>query len=363
MIPADLGHDTAALRLETPRFSWNDSPMGRAIRAFDWSTTPLGPISGWSVSLLTSVRIMLGQSHAACMFWGPDLTMLYNDAYAPVLGRKEARALGQPFRRIWADVWNDVKPLVDQTLSGRGTYSEEMRLIMTRNGFDEETFWTFSYSPLHDDDGVVAGLMNVTVDVTALVQARRNQQVMQEELLHRIKNILSVTSTVVSSSLRNAETIQEARDSVGARIMALAKAQGLFTGLGDSADITEVMARSIGAHLVGNDRIRLSGPSVPLSSQQAVGLSLALYELATNAAKYGALASPQGAVDLSWSVEGDHFGLDWQESGGAAVEAPTREGFGSRLVNQIVPAYFDGEGLAEYLPQGLHYRLRGRLTP
>ncbi|CAM3158212.1 PAS domain-containing sensor histidine kinase [Paracoccus nototheniae] len=337
--------------------------MARAIRAHDWSATPLGPMSGWSASLMAAVRMMLGQRHATSMFWGPDLILLYNDAYAPVLGRKESGALGQPFRRIWSDVWNDVRPLVDQTLSGHGTFSEEMRLVMTRNGYDEETFWTFSYGPLYDDDGTVAGLMNITVDMTTLVQARRDQQIMQEELLHRIKNILSVTSTVVSSSLRNAETIQEARDSVGARIMALARAQGLFTGLGDSADITEVMARSIGAHLAGNDRIRLSGPSVPLSSQQAVGLSLALYELATNAAKYGALATPDGAVDVSWSVAGDGFALDWRESGGAPVTDPAREGFGSRLVNQIVPAYFDGEGISDYAAAGLHYSLRGRLTP
>ncbi|MBM3603831.1 MAG: histidine kinase [Alphaproteobacteria bacterium] len=337
--------------------------MARAIGRFDWSATPLGPMENWPVSLITAVRMMLGQRHATSMFWGADLIMLYNDAYAPVLGRKEARALGQPFRRIWADVWEDVRPLVEETLNGRGTYSEEMRLIMTRNGFDEETFWTFSYCPLYDDDGTVAGLMNITVDVTPVVTARRDQEVMQEELLHRIKNILAVTSTVVSASLRNAATIQEARDSVGARIMALAKAQGLFTGLGDSANISDVMARSIGAHLDGGERIRLSGPSVPLSSQQAVGLSLALYELATNAAKYGALTVPTGEVDLSWTVDGDAFALDWQEKGGAPVAQPLRDGFGSKLVNMIVPAYFNGEGQTDFHPHGLHYSLRGHLTP
>jgi PAS domain S-box-containing protein len=345
------------------RFTWNDGRMARAIGAFDWTATPLGPIPDWPVSLLTAVRTMLGHRHAASMFWGPDLTMLYNDAYAPVLGRKEARALGQPFRRIWADVWEDVRPLVEETMAGRGTYSEEMRLVMTRNGFEEETFWTFSYSPLYDDNGNVLGLMNITIDVTEVVMSRRNQQVMQQELLHRIKNILTVTSTVVSASLRKAATIQEARDSVGARIMALAKAQGLFTGLGDSADITEVMARSIGAHLDGGERIRLSGPSVSLSSQQAVGLSLALYELATNAAKYGALAAPQGAVDLNWSVDEGNFVLNWRESGGPLVAAPANEGFGTRLVNLIVPAYFNGEGQVRYRPEGLDYRLRGRLAP
>ncbi|WP_265500600.1 sensor histidine kinase [Paracoccus beibuensis] len=362
MIPAERGIQVDPTRA-VAAFDWNSGRMAKAIRTFDWGATPLGPIEAWPMSLLTAVRIILGQGHAACMFWGPGLTMLYNDAYAPALGRKEARALGQPFRRIWADVWDDVRPFVDQALSGRSVYLEEMKLIMTRNGFDEETFWTFSYSPLFDDDGSVAGLMNITVDVTEAVVSRRNQQVMQDELLHRIKNILSVTSTVVSASLRNASSIQEARDSVGARIMALAKAQGLFTGLGDSADIQEVMARSIGAHLDGGDRIRLSGPSVPLSSQQAVGLSLALYELATNAAKYGALATPKGSVDLTWSVAGDSLALDWVERGGPLVARPRREGFGSRLVSLIVPAYFDGEGHADYRPSGLHYTLRGSLTP
>lgn len=344
-------------------FSWADGRMAQAIGSFDWARTPLGPIEGWPVSMLTAVRIMLGQRHAVCMFWGPELIMLYNDAYAPALGRREARALGQPFRRIWADVWDEVRPLVDEALSGRGTYSEEMRLVMTRNGFEEETYWTFSYNPLYDDEGRVAGLMAVTVEVTPVVMSRRNQQIMQQELLHRVKNILSVTSTVVTSSLRTAGSIEEARDSVAARIMALARSQGLFMGLGHCADITEVTSQAIGAHLDGSDRIRLSGPSVPLSSQQAVGVSLALYELATNAAKYGALSVPEGAVDLWWSVEGNDFQLDWRESGGPGVVAPEHEGFGSKLVNAIVPAYFDGEGQTEYLEDGLHYGLRGRLTP
>lgn len=353
----------ARVTTEVAEFSWNDGPMARAIATFDWSRTPLGPIERWPLSLMAAVRIMLGQRHAVCMFWGPELIMLYNDAYRPALGHKEARALGQPFQHIWSDVWDDLLPLVRQTLAGQGTYNEEMRLVMQRNGFDEETYWTFSYSPLFDDAGKIQGLMNVTVDMTATVMSRRNQQVMQRELLHRVKNILSVTSTVVTSSLRTAGSIEEARDSVAARIMALARSQGLFTGLGHCADITEVTAQAIGAHLDGSDRIRLSGPSVPLSSQQAVGVSLALYELATNAAKYGALSVPEGAVDLWWSVSGNDFELDWRESGGPAVVEPDHEGFGSRLVNTIVPAYFDGEGQTDYLEDGLHYWLRGRLTP
>ncbi|MFN3527177.1 MAG: sensor histidine kinase, partial [Paracoccus sp. (in: a-proteobacteria)] len=248
---------------------------------------------------------------------GPKLTMLYNDAYAPLLGAKEGRALGAPFRQIWSDVWADVEPLVIKALSGESTFSQEMRLVMTRNGYDEETFWTFSYSPLFDDAGQVAGLLNVTVDVTPNVAARRNQQTMQAELLHRIRNILTVTSTVVSATLRNATTLPQARDSVAQRIMALAKAQGLLTELGDRASIGKVVEQSIGAHIDDWQRVSRSGPPLSLTSQQAVGLSLALYELATNATKYGALRTANGRIRIEWSVDPQGtFRFDWRETGG-----------------------------------------------
>lgn len=345
------------------RFSWNRSRLAQMTFQHDWSATPLGPISAWPGALAASVQMMLCQRHAMCLFWGPDLTMLYNDAYAPVLGGKEAGALGRPFREIWSDVWADVHPMVVQALSGESTFSSEMPLTMTRNGYPEQTYWTFSYSPLFDDEGLVAGLLCVTVDMTQLVVSRQNQQVMQAELLHRIRNILTVTSTVVSATLRNATTLSEARDRVAARIMALAKAQGLMTELGDRADIGHVVRQSISAHVDDWTRIELGGPALALTSQQAVGLSLALYELATNATKYGALGHPDGRIRIAWQGEPQGgFGFDWHEAGGPAVTEPTRHGFGSRLTTAIVPAYFGGTASTSLMPEGLRYRLEGRLA-
>lgn len=344
-------------------FSWDMGRMARATAAHDWSATSLGPIADWPLSLVTTVRMMLSQRHAMSLFWGPDLIMLYNDAYAPLLGAKEVQALGAPFPQIWSDVWNDVQPLVRMALSGESTFSQEMRLVMTRNGYEEETFWTFSYSPLFDDAGQVAGLLNVTVDVTPNVVSRRNQQIMQAELLHRIRNILTVTSTVVSATLRNATSLSDARDSVAARIMALAKAQGLLTELGDRAGIEKVVEQSIGAHIDDWQRVTRTGPVVSLTSQQAVGLSLALYELATNATKYGALRAADGHIIIEWDVDRDGaFRFDWRETGGPDVTPASRTGFGSRLTNQIVPAYFDGRGEMVLHPSGLHYSLEGRLS-
>lgn len=345
------------------QFSWGAGRMARATAGYDWAETPLGPIEGWSPALLSTVRMMLGQRHAMSMFWGPELTMLYNDAYAPLLGAKEGRALGAPFTRIWSDVWADVQPLVHKALSGEGTFSQEMRLVMTRNGYDEETFWTFSYSPLFDDAGQVAGLLNVTVDVTPNVMSRRNQQIMQAELMHRIRNILTVTSTVVSATLRNATSLPQARDSVAARIMALAKAQGLLTELGDRAGIGHVVEQSIGAHIDDWQRVTRTGPSLALTSQQAVGLSLALYELATNATKYGALREPGGRISIDWQVDpAGVFRFEWRETGVSAVAPAERSGFGSRLTNMIVPAYFEGRGETVLNADGLHYRLEGKLS-
>lgn len=335
--------------------------MAQATRDFDWAATPLGPIERWPISLLTSVRFMLGQGHAVCMFWGPELTMLYNDAYAPILGAKEPCALGTPFRVIWSDVWEELQVFVGQAMSGIGTYSEEMPLIMNRNGYDEETFWTFSYSPLHDDHGNVAGIMNVTVDATSLVLSRRKQEIMQREMVHRIKNTLAVTSAVVSSSLRTAESLQEARTTIARRIAALSEVQSHFNSE-NGAEVAAVVSAGMSPHLDSPGRLVVNGPKVQLTAEQTVGLSLAIYELATNAMKYGSLSCEAGKVSIRWWLdEDDRFNFLWQESGGPPVAPPRRRGFGSRLTNVIVAAYFKGEGVTTYETTGIQYCLTGHI--
>lgn len=147
--------------------------MGQAIRNYDWSKSPLGPIASWPHALKTIVQTMVQQRHAICIVWGPELTLLYNDAYAAFLGGKENRSLGRPFSEVWSEIWSDIAPLVEEALAGRATHDENMRLVMNRNGYDEETFWTFSYSPLYDDAGNIAGMIDVAVDTTPAVNTRR----------------------------------------------------------------------------------------------------------------------------------------------------------------------------------------------
>ncbi|WP_253204044.1 sensor histidine kinase [Rhizobium sp. X9] len=344
-----------------PDFPHDDSEMGKAIRHFDWSSTSVGPISTWPVSLKTTVQMILKQGHAICLFWGPDLNIIYNDAYRPFLGLKEEGALGKPFHIIWSDVWNDVKPFVDQALSGTGTFAEDMHLVMDRNGYPEDTYWTFSYSPLYDDQGKIAGLIDIAVDTTGAVQSRSREELLRRELVHRVKNTMAITTAVVSATLRHSQSLDEARDTIKKRIAALGNAQNLMHASGQGTSIAELIYSSVHPHLDDRTRVTISGPDLEIAPQQALGLSLAVYELATNALKYGALSNENGKVDIVWTLdEDDRFALRWREAGGPAVRTPTRKGFGSRLTNQIVAAYFSGEGRTFYYPDGLVFELEGK---
>ncbi|WP_158957328.1 ATP-binding protein [Paraburkholderia acidisoli] len=151
--------------------------MARLIRTFDWAGTPLGPVAQWPFSLKNTVDLILASGHAMQLAWGPEKVILYNDAYAPMLGGQHPRALGLPFHKAWPDIWRDIEPLVAQVFAGETVKFEDMPLVMNRNGYAEDTWWNFSYSPVRDESGEVSGLLNVTVDATA---KHRTQQVEHE---------------------------------------------------------------------------------------------------------------------------------------------------------------------------------------
>ncbi|WP_159682067.1 PAS domain-containing protein [Luteimonas sp. 9C] len=151
----------------------DSSVMAHRIATHDWSTSPLGTPDCWPQSLRTALGLMLESRFAMCLCWGPELTLFYNDGYAPHLGAKDATALGRPLQQVWSEVWDDIRPLVDSVMGGTATLSEELPLTMLRNGFPEETFWTFSYSPLRDEHDAIAGFLNITTDVTRRVQTER----------------------------------------------------------------------------------------------------------------------------------------------------------------------------------------------
>lgn len=167
--------------------------VGSLMRSHDWQRSPLGHPASWSGSLLSVVRLLLNSKFPMFVAWGDDLGFLYNDAYAEILGAKHPAALGRPFQEIWAEIWTDIKPLIDAALRGEATYSENLPLVMNRKGFDEETWFTFSYSPVHEDDGRIAGMFCAVAETTGQVIAESRLRAAES----RFRALVNASSDVV----------------------------------------------------------------------------------------------------------------------------------------------------------------------
>src|SRR5689334_5092351 len=147
--------------------------VGALMRRWDWSRSPLGPPDTWPQSLRTVVTLLLQSQFPMFVAWGPDLGFLYNDAYAEILGAKHPKALGSRFHDIWAEIWPDISPLIDAAMAGEATYRHDLPLVMNRRGFDEQTWFTFSYSPVRDEAGRIAGMFCAVQETTDRVLAER----------------------------------------------------------------------------------------------------------------------------------------------------------------------------------------------
>ena len=155
--------------------------MGALMRAFDWSQTPIGPVSNWPQSLKTAVRIILTSRYAMFVWWGGELVNLYNDPYRAFLGIKHPAALGRSARQVWAEIWDQIGPRTEAVLlRGESTYDEALLLLMERHGYLEETYFTFSYSPLPDDKGNVGGLFCAVTEETQRVIGERRLALLRE---------------------------------------------------------------------------------------------------------------------------------------------------------------------------------------
>ncbi|WP_088259909.1 ATP-binding protein [Fimbriiglobus ruber] len=156
--------------------------MGERTRSFDWSKTSLGPVRTWPQSLKTLVRTLLNSRYAMWLGWGPEFTFFYNDAYARMtLGPKHPWALGRSAREVWSEIWCDIGPRAESVVrTGQATWDEGLLLILERQGFPEETYHTFSYSPVPDDDGSVGGMLCVVTEDTERSIAERRLRTLRE---------------------------------------------------------------------------------------------------------------------------------------------------------------------------------------
>ncbi|MET0258011.1 MAG: PAS domain-containing protein [Methylobacterium sp.] len=212
---------------------------------------------------------------------------------------------------------------------------------------------------LRGPDGSLQGIATVARDITERRRAEERQALLNHELSHRMKNLLAMVQSITTLTLRGASDIAQARDVLLERIVSLGKAHDLLLGgASDKAMIVQIVRAGIGLHdEPGGDGFAYDGPDIEIGRDASLSLSLMLHELATNAAKYGALSAPGGRVAVSWGLVGDPASPDlriaWRESGGPPVVPPSRKGFGSRLIERGITGQVGGTLTLDYAPGGV----------
>lgn len=176
-------------------FLTNGGETGALMRFQDWSSSPLGPLESWPQSLRSMVGMLLNSKFPMFLAWGPQLSLLYNDAYIEILGDKHPSALGSRLEHTWGEVWGDVRPSVEQAMSGHAVYAENLPLTVNRRGYDEPAWFTFSYSPVRNESGEVGGMFCAVVETTerVLVERHRADEIMRlQRLFQQAPGIIAI---------------------------------------------------------------------------------------------------------------------------------------------------------------------------
>jgi two-component system, chemotaxis family, CheB/CheR fusion protein len=238
-----------------------------------------------------------------------------------------------------------------------------VHLEVERRRKNGSMFWlSVTMSPLKDRDDKIIGASIIGRDVTARRKAEAHREILVGELNHRVKNTLAIVSAIASQTLSGASSIKSAKDAFGERLLALSRAHDLLMRENWSGtDLGNIINTTIEPFLVDRNQFRLDGIFLAVQPALAVTFSLALHELCTNAAKYGALSVQEGFVDIVWRISGDGANqkllMTWSESGGPTVVTPTRKGFGSRLIQKALAMELAGEVSVLYEPTGVICRI------
>ena len=188
--------------------------MAALMRGHDWSRSPLGEPQAWPSALRSVVGLMLDSQVAMFVAWGPELGFLYNDPYAEILGAKHPQALGSRFRDVWSEIWPDIAGLVDAAMAGSAIYREDLPLVMNRRGHDEQTWFTFSYSPVRDADGAVAGMFCTVWETTRKFRAEQALQEANHTLERRVSEAIAERQ-VLADIVEATDTIVQMLDMQG----------------------------------------------------------------------------------------------------------------------------------------------------
>jgi PAS domain S-box-containing protein len=335
------------------------------------SRGPASPSGGADAALRqTEQRLEFALRAARLGSWDFDIDagLFTSSAYS-----REVFGLGpdDPFER-YEDVVALVHPddrarrqaAIDRAISQGDELDVEYRTLRP----DGQIGWVLARGRATFEDGRAVRLTGISLDITERKAAEERQKLLLDELNHRVKNTLATVQSIAMQTLRNTEQPSVFDMAFIERLHALAQAHDLLTEAAwEGASLGEVIARTLKLRVApGEDhRLRFDGPYVRLSPNAAVTLNMVFHELATNAARYGSLSTAGGRVDVAWTRDPETAAitLDWRESGGPAVTAPARRGFGSRLVEQALPREMGGEAQLSFPAKGLRCRIHMPASP
>jgi PAS domain S-box-containing protein len=269
---------------------------------------------------------------------------------------RRSRPDGSPYHR--ADC-----PIYKVTQSGRPAHVPDEVLLRTDGTSFPAAYWA---RPILRE-GQIHGAVCTFVDLSERKRFEAQQELLNRELAHRVKNTLAMVQAIVGQTLRLSATPREAMHSIDGRLVSLSEAHTVLTRTRwGNASIIDVVESAVALHRSEAHRIQINGPRIDLGSKAALALTLALHELCTNAAKYGALSNDVGTVTINWSVTGGaaraRFHLIWEERGGPRVAKPKRKGFGSRMIAEQFGADFEGEARLGFEPTGVVWTLNASLA-
>ena len=288
----------------------------------------------------------------------------YNQAAVELAGRLPT--LGSQWCVTWRLHWPDGTPLPHEECPMAVALKEQrpvrgVEAVAERPDGTRVPFIPYP-TPLYDGAGAMVGAVNMLVDISERKHAEQRQKALLDELNHRVKNTLATVQSLAAQTIRGAGVPHDVREAFEARLLALSRAHDHLTReQWGSADLKSLADEIFAPYSDGaGDRVRLEGGSVKLAPRAALMLAMVLHELATNAAKYGALSTVKGALAVSWTVVesgGHRLCIDWRESGGPPVQEPKSRGFGTRLVERGISGELKGSAEIAFAPGGVHCRL------
>ncbi len=290
---------------------------------------------------------------------GPDHVFTFaNDAYLRLVGHRDL--LGKPLREVLPEVvsqgFTEVLDRVYRTGQSAGGEGTRVMLQKEPDSPPEEFYLDFAYDAIRDAYGRVTGVFVQGMDTTQSTRTKRQQALLIDEINHRVKNTLASVQSIAAQTFRPDRDFKSAKAAFDARLTALTKTHNMLSQRQWSdTDLRDLVRQEFSG--VDGQRIAISGPSVKLTAKTSIAVALMVHELATNAAKHGALSVQTGRVEVVWGIEqkddSQRLMFRWREMGGPHLSPPGRKGFGIRLIETIVRGELGGEVSLNYDSHGL----------